>query len=84
MRMGYILIASAALGITVMVTPVVQAATFGGAGARPATDNLAIVVKEGQKSQKSQKRMNKEHHGERGCGAFMYRKGGKCVDARNK
>jgi hypothetical protein len=81
MRMGYILIASAALGITVMVTPVVQAASFGGAGARLATDNLAIVVKEGQKSQKS---MQKEHHGGRGCGAFMYRKGGKCVDARNK
>ena len=81
MRMGYILIASAALGITVIVTPVVQAASFGGAGARPATDNLAIVVKEGQKSQKS---MDKEHYGGRGCGAFMYRKGGKCVDARNK
>ena len=81
MRMGYILIASAALGISAMVTPVVQAASFGGAGARPATDNLAIVVKEGQKSQKS---MHKGQHGGRGCGAFMYRKGGKCVDARNK
>jgi len=81
MRMGYILIASAALGITVIVTPVVQAASFGGAAARPGTDNLTIVVKEGQKSQKS---MPKGQPGGRGCGAFMYRKGGKCVDARKK
>ena len=81
MRMGYILIASAALGITVIATPIVQAASFGGAGARPGTDNLTIVVKEGQKSQKS---MHKGQHGGRGCGAFMYRKGGKCVDARKK
>ena len=81
MRMGYILIASAALGITVMVTPVVQAASFGVSAARPGTDNLTIVVKEGQKSQKS---MHKGQHGGRGCGAFMYRKGGKCVDARKK
>jgi len=78
MRMGYILFASAALVSTVIVAPVVQAASFGGAGARPATDSLAITVKEGQKS------MHKGHHGGQGCGAFMYRKGGKCVDARNK
>jgi hypothetical protein len=78
MRMGYILFASAALGSTMIITPVVQAASFGGAGARPATDNLAIIVKEGQKI------MHREHHGGHGCGAFMYRKGGKCVDARNK
>jgi len=81
MRMGYILIASAALGITVMVTPVVQAASFGVSAARPGTDNLTIVVKEGQKSQKS---VHKGQPGGRGCGAFMYRKGGKCVDARKK
>jgi hypothetical protein len=78
MRMGSILIASAALGVTVIVTPVVQAASFGGAGARPGTDNLAIVVKEAKKS------TYKGHQGGHGCGAFMYRKGGKCVDARNK
>ena len=79
MRMGYILTASAALGIAMIVTPVVQAASFGGAGAKPRTESLAIVVKEGKKS------MHKGHHDGHGCGgAFMYRKGGKCVDARNK
>ena len=77
MPMRNILIASAALGIAVIVTPVVQAASFGGAGVKPGTANLAIAVKEEKKSKKA-------HHGGAGCGAFMYRKGGKCVDARDK
>jgi hypothetical protein len=78
MPMRYILIASAAFGIAVAVTPVVQAASFGSAGARPGTDNLTIVVKEEPKT------VHRGHHGGHGCGAFMYRKGGKCVDARDK
>ena len=78
MPMRYILIASTALGIAVVFTPVVQAASFGGAGARPGTANLALAVKEEKKSTK------KPYHGGHGCGAFMYRKGGKCVDARDK
>jgi hypothetical protein len=56
----------------------VQAASFGGVGARPGTDNLTIAAKEEKKSKSG------GHRGGHGCGAFMYRKGGKCVDARNK
>ena len=74
----YVLIASVTLGIAAVGTPVAQAASFGSAGARPGTENLTIVVKEEHKS------VHRGHHGGSGCGAFMYRKGGKCVDARNK
>jgi hypothetical protein len=77
MGVKYILLSSAALGIAAVVTTVAQATPFAGAGARPGTENLAVVVKE------EQKRVHSGHHGS-GCGAFMYRKGGKCVDARDK
>jgi len=78
MPMRYVFLASLALGIAAVVTPVAQAASFGSAGARPGTDNLMIVVKEEHKS------VHRGHHGGHGCGAFMYRKGGQCVDARDK
>jgi hypothetical protein len=78
MGVKYILLSSAALGIAAVVTTVAQATPLGGAGARPGTNNLAIFVKE------EQKRVHSGHHGGHGCGAFMYRKGGKCVDARDK
>jgi hypothetical protein len=75
MGVKYILLSCAALGMAAVVTTVAQATPFAGAGARPGTDNLAIVVKDEEK---------RVHHGGHGCGPFMYRKGGKCVDARNK
>jgi len=78
MSVRYILISSAVLGIAAVVATVAQATSFGVAGARPGTDSLAIVVKE------ERKRAHKEGQGGHGCGAFMYRKGGKCMDARNK
>jgi hypothetical protein len=78
MGVKHILLSSAALGIAAVVTTVAQAAPFGGAGARLGTDSLAIVVKE------EHKRAHTGQQGGHGCGTFMYRKGGKCVDARNK
>jgi hypothetical protein len=85
------LIAGLALAVAVAFSPLpeLQAATFVNPGSQPGTDNLAQSVKTKRKAKPhAMKRHRKaKRAGSRGSGcrgAYMYRKKGKCMDARNK
>ena len=86
------LIAGLALAVAVAFSPLpeLQAATFVNPGSQPGTDNLAQSVKTKRKAKthtmKRHRRGKAKRAGSRGgCkGQYMYRKKGKCMDARNK
>jgi hypothetical protein len=93
MNLRKTLIAGLALAIAVAFSPLpeLQAATFVNPGSQPGSDNLTQTVKTKKGYRKAGKRkMGKRKRGKRassrgGCrGAYMYRKKGKCMDARNK
>jgi hypothetical protein len=90
------LIAGVALAITIAFSPV-QAATLVGPSSQPGSENLAQPVKmkhhrmhrmHGMHRMHRRHMRYRRHHmamSHRGCGgAYMYRKGRKCMDARNK
>jgi hypothetical protein len=90
MAIRKISIAALALAIAVAFSPLpeLQAAPFMSAGSQPTTDNLlqsAKAKKKGYKKRGKQKRGKKKASGTSGsCGTYKYRKGGKCLDARDK
>jgi hypothetical protein len=79
-----------ALAIAVGFLPLAQAATFMSPASQPGTENLVQVAKmKHHHMHGMHHRMHGHHHrmarSHSGCGgAYMYRKGGKCMDARNK
>jgi hypothetical protein len=84
-------IAGLALAVAVAFSPLpeLQAAPLMSAGTQPTTDSLlqsAKAKKKGYKKKgKRKKGKKKKARGKGGsCGTYMYRKGGKCLDARNK
>jgi hypothetical protein len=92
MRIRKTLIAILALAIAIAFSPLtdLQAATFVNPGSQPGSDNLTQTVKA---KKKSYRKAGKRKRGKRGkrarskggkCGTYMYRKRGKCMDARNK
>ena len=95
--MGIRKISIAGLALAVAVTfsplPDLQAAPFAGTGYQPTTDNLlqsAKAKKKGAKKKAAKKR-GKRKSGKKkasaaggSCGTYKYRKGGKCLDARDK
>jgi hypothetical protein len=87
-------IAALAVAVAVAFSPIpeLQAATFN-PGSQVANDSLVQTIKAKKKSgkKKSGKKSGKKSKGKRkagskksSCGTYMYKKGGKCVDARNK
>lgn len=88
------LIAGLALAVAVAFSPLpeLQAATFVNPGSQPGTDNLAQSVKTKRKAKTHTTKRHRKYRkakraGSRGSGcrgAYMYRKKGKCMDARNK
>jgi hypothetical protein len=83
-------IAALAMAIAVAFSPIpeLQAATFN-PGSQGGGSSLVQTVKAKKKVyRKSAKRSRgkRRRAGRKGksCGTFMYRKGGKCLDARNK
>ena len=88
------LIAALALAVAVAFSPLadLQAATFMNPGSQPGTDNLAQTAKMKRKGKAKTYRMKRHRKGKAkrassrgGCkGQYMYRKKGKCMDARNK
>jgi len=70
--------------------PVLQAATFN-PGSQVGSSSLVQTIAKKKSTKKAGKKKSKGKHkarragkGKSSCGTFMYRKGGKCVDARNK
>jgi hypothetical protein len=90
--MGIRKISIAGLALAVAVTfsslPELQATPFTGTGSQPTTDNLlqsAQAKKKGAKKRGKRKSGKKKASATTGsCGTYKYRKGGKCLDARDK
>jgi len=67
--------------------PELQAATFN-PGSQVGSSSLVQTIAKKKSTKKAGKKKSKGKRkagkGKSSCGTFMYRKGGKCVDARNK
>ena len=94
MRIRKTLISALALAIAVAFSPLpeLQAAGMAIPGSQPVSDKLVQSVKMKKKTYRKagKRKMGKRTRGKRaksrgGCkGTYMYRKRGKCMDARNK
>ena len=82
-----------AVGLAFSPLPELRAATLVGPGSQPTTDNLVHSAQAKKKKglkKAGKRKAGKRKKGKRGvgkgksCGTYMYRKGGKCLDARNK
>ena len=86
------LIAALALATASAFSPLpeLRAAPFTGSSSQPMTGELVQLVqakkKKGVKKAKKKKaaKRKKAQRAGKSCGTYMYRKGGKCLDARNK
>ena len=87
-------IAAVAMAVAIAFSPIpeLQAAAFN-PGSQVGSSSLVETIKAKKKSskKKSGKKGKGKRKGKRAggkgkstCGTYMYRKGGKCVDARNK
>jgi hypothetical protein len=85
-------IAALAVALAAAFSPIteLQAATFN-PGAQVGSSSLVQTIakkkstkKAGKKKSKGKRKARRAGKGKSSCGTFMYRKGGKCVDARNK
>jgi hypothetical protein len=90
MAISKISISALALAVAIAFSPLpeLQAAPFTGPGSQPTIDNLlqsAKAKKKGSKKAGKRKRGKKKASGgSASCGTYKYRKGGKCLDARDK
>jgi hypothetical protein len=82
-----------AVGLALSPLPELRAATLVSPGSQRTADNLVHSVQAKKKKgvkKVGKRKAGKRKKGQRGagkgksCGTFMYRKGGKCLDARNK
>lgn len=84
-------IAALAVAVAAAFSPIpeLQAATFN-PGSQVGSSSLVQTVAKKKSSKKTAKKSKGKHKARRAgkgkstCGTYMYRKGGKCVDARNK
>ena len=83
-------IAALAVAVAAAFSPIpeLQAATFN-PGSQVGSSSLVQTIANKKKSSKKAAKRSKGKRkagskGKSSCGTFMYRKGGKCVDARNK
>ncbi|MGE0852471.1 MAG: hypothetical protein AB7O44_23070 [Hyphomicrobiaceae bacterium] len=81
------LVAMLAMAIAIAFSPLpqLQAATLG-PSSQPGSENSIELVQAKKKAKKGKKKKGKKKAKKAGksCGTYMYRKGGKCLDARNK
>jgi hypothetical protein len=85
------LIAAMAAAIAVALSPLpeLSAAPFGSPGSSQQSSDLQLVQAKKKASKKAATKKKKGKKAAKGtktasCGTFKYRKGGKCVDARDK
>ena len=94
MAISKISISALALAVAIAFSPLpeLQAAPFTGTGSQPTTDDLLQSAKAKKKAKKKgSKKAGKRKRGKKkasggsaSCGTYKYRKGGKCLDARDK
>lgn len=80
---------AAAVAIAFSPLPELRAAPFAGNGPQAVGSELvhSVQAKKAKKKAGKKKRKGKKARkakAGKSCGTFMYRKGGKCLDARNK
>ena len=78
---------AAAVALAFSPLSVLKAAPFAGSGSRAVDSKLVHSVQAKTKATKKagqKKRKSKMAKSGKSCGTYMYRKGGKCLDARNK
>lgn len=79
------LIAALALAVATAFSPASFAAGPVGPSAKMETESVAHVVKAKKKVMKKKAKKAKKAKSKKStCGTYMYRKKGKCMDARNK
>lgn len=81
------IVAVVALAVAAAFSPASFAAGLVGPSSKVETESMAQAVKAKKKVyfKKKTMKVGKKAKSKRGtCGAYMYRKGGKCMDARNK
>lgn len=80
------IVAVVALAVAAAFSPASFAAGLVGPSSKIETESVAQVVKAKKKTMmKKAKKAGKKAKSKKGtCGTFMYRKKGKCMDARNK
>lgn len=78
------LIAALALAVATAFSPASFAAGPVGPSAKMETESVAHVVKAKKKAVKKKAKKAKKAKSKKTCGTYMYRKKGKCMDARNK
>jgi len=86
-------IAALAVAVAAAFSPIpeLQAATFN-PGSQVGSSSLVQTIAKKKSTKKASKKKSKGKRkarkagskGKSSCGTYMYRKGGKCVDARNK
>ena len=92
MQIRKTLIVALAAAVALAFSPLseLRAAPFAGKGSQAAGSELTHTVqaktKANKKAGKKKRKGKKGRKAEAGksCGTYMYRKGGKCLDARNK
>jgi hypothetical protein len=93
MAISKISISALALAVAIAFSPLpeLQAAPFTGPGSQPTIDNLLQSAKAKKAKKKGSKKAGKRKRGKKkasggsaSCGTYKYRKGGKCLDARDK
>lgn len=87
-------IAALAVAVAAAFSPIpeLQAATFNPGSQVGSSSLVQTIAKKKKSSKKAGKKKSKGKHkarragskGKSTCGTYMYKKGGKCVDARNK
>jgi len=90
-RKTFIAALAVALAAAFSPIPQLQAATFN-PGSQVGSNSLVQTIAKKKKSYKKAGKNSKGKHkarragskGKSSCGTYMYKKGGKCVDARNK
>jgi hypothetical protein len=89
-RKTFIAALAVALAAAFSPIPQLQAATFN-PGSQVGSNSLVQTIakkksykKAGKKSKGKRKARRAGSKGKSSCGTYMYKKGGKCVDARNK
>ena len=86
-RKTFIAALAVALAAAFSPIPELQAATFN-PGSQVGSSSLVQTIAKKKSTKKAGKKKSKGKRkagkGKSSCGTFMYRKGGKCLDARNK
>ena len=80
----FVIALAAAIAIAFSPLPELRAAPYAGPASQASSGDLVQLTQAKKASKKKKGKGKKAGKSAKSCGTFMYRKGGKCLDARNK